>query len=618
MTGRLGVLAVAGVCVAGVAVADEVATLVLTDSGQGRFTRELPAGVPVTIQVPVPESDPNRATLTIYPLLDGECRDPGKGKQRREYGMSVSGTADARILQATISPLQISTMYCVNVSYEHGLSGSKLDLLADMVSRTLIDWETACAEIVPAGPGPRRRVDRPRDKQIADVRRQLAAELDRALGKLREVEPAKPGIQRAVLTQDPAQRIQDATATLTDLLDVPARCFTLGERRGEEDRASDEVRRSAARQRQVADTLKRLPLEIRSWPAVVMPGPPPVAMPLIAVLGQAASLNSVIEHVQLADPVLAADLAALADAPADAPARREALRARLAAPPPQPLPIILFLPLANRSFRAADLIHPDRIDRSLFDELARSRELVLHQLSLLRPPDRVTAQIVQGWTTAVSQLAEAIAATNADELHYDEARKAREAAEAAIGPQLRLLVQTETMKALLRKAEIVRDQTPVASRMTDDQASWIAPTAGTMVAAPLLLHEGRFADPWLVPYLGASIYFTRVDRVIDLPDLVGPDRELFWQRNSFSVGLLLSRPALRSKTIAGPWGADVVPFLGFGHRFTQYLRGDLGAIVFQYSDRIPVITEPHWGLAGWAGVSLDADVWAVFSGKLGK
>jgi hypothetical protein len=429
----------------------------------------------------------------------------------------------------------------------------------------------------------------------------------------------KPGIQRALLTQDPVQRIQDAAATLTDLLDVPARCFTLGERRGEEDRASDEVRRSAARQRQVADTLKRLPLEIRSWPAVVMPGPPPVAMPLIAVLGQAASLNSVLEHVQLADPVLAADLAALADASsADAPARREALRARLAAPPPQPLPVVLFLPLANRSFRAADLIHPDRIDRSLFDELGRSRELVLHQLSLLRPPDRVTAQIVQGWTTAVSQLAEAIATAKADELHYDEAKKAREAAEAAIGPQLRLLVQTETMKALLRKTEIVRDQTPVASRMTDDQASWIAPTAGTMVAAPLLLHEGRFADPWLVPYLGASIYFTRVDRVIDLEKLVGTDEELFWQRNSFSVGLLLSRPALRSKTIAGPWGADVVPFLGFGHRFTQYLRGDLGVIVFQYGDRIPVITEPHWGLAGWAGVSLDADVWAVFSGKLGK
>jgi hypothetical protein len=620
MTGRLGALAVAGVCVAGAAVADDVATLVLTDGGQGRFTRELPAGVPVTIQVPVPESDPARATLTIYPRRDLNCRDPGEGGvQRREYGMSVSGTTDARTLQATISPLQIATVYCVNVSYEHGLSAGKLDQLADMVSRTQIDWETTCAELDPAHPGQRRRIDRPRDKQIAEVRRQLTAELDRALVKLREVEPVKAGIHRAFLTQDLAQRIQDAAAALTDLLDVPARCFALGALRGNEDRASDEVRQSAARQRQVAEALKRLPLEVRSWPAVIMPGPPPVAMPLIAVLGQAASLNSVVEHVQLADPVLAAVLAALADAPVtEAPARREALRARLVAPPPHPLPIVLFLPSASRSFRAADLVHPDRIDRSLLDELGRNRELVLHQLGLLRPPDRLTAQIVQGWTTALSQLADAIAAGKDDEQHYDDARKAREAAEAAIAPQLKLLVQTEVMKALLRKTELVRDQTPAASRETDDQASWIAPTAGAMVAAPLLLHEGRFADPWLVPYLGASVYFTRVDRVIDLDALVGPDRQLFWQRNSFSAGVLLSRPALRSRAIAGPWGADVIPFLGFGHRFTQYLRGDLGAIVFQYSDRIPVITDLHWGLAGWAGVSLDADVWAVFSGKLGK
>jgi hypothetical protein len=263
----------------------------------------------------------------------------------------------------------------------------------------------------------------------------------------------------------------------------------------------------------------------------------------------------------------------------------------------------------------ADLVRPDRVAPSLFTELDHNRELVLRQLDLLRPQDRPTAE---RWIAAVTQLADAIATAKDNEQHYDDAKKARADAEAAIAPQLRLLVQTELMKALLRKTEIVRDQPPVASRETDDKASWIAPTAGAMVAAPLLLHEGRFADPWLVPYLGASVYFTRVDRVIDVDDLIGPDRQLFWQRNSFSVGLLLSRPSLRSKTVVGPWNADAVPFLGFGHRFTQYLRGDLGAIVFQYSDRIPVITDLHWGLAGWIGVSLDADVWAVFSGKLGK
>ncbi|HEU4729791.1 MAG TPA: hypothetical protein VFT22_17970, partial [Kofleriaceae bacterium] len=170
---RLGVLAVAGLCVASVAGADESATLVITDGGQGRFTRELPAGVPVTIQVPIPEADPTRGTLMIYPRLDPDCRDPGEGGvQRREYGMSISGTGEARILQATISPLQIATVYCVNVSYEHGLSAGKLDQLADMVSRTKIDWETACAQLVrdPARPDQIRHVDRPAAEQIAGVR----------------------------------------------------------------------------------------------------------------------------------------------------------------------------------------------------------------------------------------------------------------------------------------------------------------------------------------------------------------------------------------------------------------------------------------------------------------
>lgn len=240
---------------------------------------------------------------------------------------------------------------------------------------------------------------------------------------------------------------------------------------------------------------------------------------------------------------------------------------------------------------------------------------MLRQLELLRRQDRPTAD---RWIAAVTQLADAIATASDDFQHYQDARKASADAETAIPPRLRQLVQTEAMKAVLRRTEVVRDQPPVATRETDDKASWIAPTAGAMIAAPLLLHERRFADPWLVPYLGASIYFTRVDRVIDLDDLVGPDPQRFWQRNSFSVGLLLSRPSLRSTAITGPWAADVVPFLGFGHRFTQYLRGDLGAIVFQYSDRIPVITDLHWGLAGWIGVSIDADVWAVFSGKLGK
>src|SRR5215831_1479914 len=127
----LGCLAVVGLGGVSVARADEAATLVITDDHQARLNRELPAGVPVKIQVPVRDADPTRGTLTIYPRLGGACHDPGvDGTQRREYGMSISGGGEARLLEATISPLQIATVYCIDVAYERGLSADKLAQLA--------------------------------------------------------------------------------------------------------------------------------------------------------------------------------------------------------------------------------------------------------------------------------------------------------------------------------------------------------------------------------------------------------------------------------------------------------------------------------------------------------
>lgn len=615
----LGCLAIAGLWGSGVAHADETATLVITDDHQARLDRELPAGVPVKIQVPVRDADPTRGTLTVYPLLGAGCHDPGRdGTQRREYGMSISGGADARVLEATISPLQIATVYCLDVAYERGLSSDKLAQLADLVAATPIAWPDTCTQMVPdsARPGRLRRVAQPPATQIATVRAAIEARLTDALGKLRE--PVSGASARiAVVTRDPTQRIAAAAAALTELLDVPGRCFALGARLADEDRAAEDHRLAVDRQRQAAAAVKQLPIDIQAWPAVVVTtGGAPVAMRLFDALGLTAALAPMVAHVDLADPAFAIDLAGMLDAPAaDAPGRRNALRNRLAAPPAQRLPIVIYLPTAGRSERAEDLFQSPSFDQDFVPELVKLREPIIRQIELLERQDRLTAA---RWTAALLQLADDGAAALEAMRRFTDAERARGDAEAAIAPALKLLVQGETVRNLLRRTEVIRDTPEVAQRETDDKASWIAPTAGVMVAAPLLLAERRFADPWLVPYLGASLYFARVDRVIDVDHLVGPQQRLFWQRNSFSVGLVLSRPSLRGKTVAGPWAVDVLPFLGFGHRFTQYLRGDLGAIVFQYSDRVPVVAELHWGVASWLGVSIDADVWAVFSGKLGR
>src|SRR5436305_9252285 len=95
----LGCLAIAGLWSVGVARADESATLVITEDHQARVDRDLPAGVAVKIQVPIRDVDPTHGILTIYPRLGADCRDPGaRQPQRREYGMGISGGADARML----------------------------------------------------------------------------------------------------------------------------------------------------------------------------------------------------------------------------------------------------------------------------------------------------------------------------------------------------------------------------------------------------------------------------------------------------------------------------------------------------------------------------------------
>ena len=587
---------------------EATAVLVIGAPGDGgaraRLNRELPAGVPVKIQVPVPVADPSKGTLTIWPTQTDQCVDPLEGAtQRRQFGMSVAGGPDARVLEATISPLQIATRYCFHVVYERGLSADRLAALSDMIAGTRIDWQDTCV--------------RPPDEQTERVRARLAARLAESLGALREqrgAADASPDL-KSVARSVPRQ-IDEAAAALAALLDVPGRCNAITARRATEERALDEQQAATRRQGQAAAAVRRLPTAIKAWPAVVVPsGPSFLVWRLVDVLNQPSTINGIVAHVDLADHQLAMDLGSLADpAVTDAAGKREALRGRLGAAPPAPLPIVVFLPSLGKSVTVASLLADSGAAdfAGLLSDLASRREAILPQLELLGRQDKAVAET---WTRALAGLAEEAAAALRAVKAYREARDAREGAEAEIPRALKLLVQGETVRSLLRKTEVVLDAPRAALRETDDKASWISPVVGIMAAAPLLAHQGKLADPWLVPYVGASVYFKRVDRVIDVGQLVG---DTFWQRNSFSAGALLARPDVRGKAVTGPWRVELVPFLGFGHRFTQYLRGDVGLVPFQYVDRIPVIVERRWGVAGWLGVAIDADVWAIFSGKLGR
>jgi hypothetical protein len=584
----------------------EDATLVISTE-RVRVNRALPAGVAIKLSVPIANVDPTNGLIAIYPKSGDICRKDPSGPQFHEYGASVAGTAGLLHLEATVSPLQIATIYCIEVSYEHGLSTDKLNALAEAMTTTKIDWDSACAVTVPSPTT--QRVPRDPAEQIERVQARLHRQLTTALGNLHETSTA-PNTTSTSLGAAP-DLVDEAVNRLTVLLDVPARCIALERQRADEERAVAEHKRATAQQRVAAEAVKKLRVDVRSWPTVVL-GPANTVTRLFDALNHPSLINGVVAHVDLADHAVALDLAELADpGVTDAVAKRARLRAKLEAPPAVRLPVVLYLPTLTQSTTAADLFGSDMFDRGLLVDLVKNRDIVLRQLEWLRG-DKV---IVDHWLAALGKLADEAAAAVDAARAYDAAKRARSDAEASIGPVLKQLMLSETIKGQLRRTKLIRDQVGAAERETDDKASWIAPNAGILVAFPRLLADGAFADPWLTPYLGASIYGKRVDRVIDVDDLVG---DTWWQKNSFTVGLLVTRPKVRGKEVVGPWTGNVVPFLGFGHRLTQYLRFDVGALVFQYSDRVPTISDLHWGIAGWAGVSLDADVWAVASGKLGK
>src|SRR5262249_33197466 len=128
---------------------------------------------------------------------------------------------------------------------------------------------------------------------------------------------------------------------------------------------------------------------------------------LLELVSQPASLAAIAGHVELADPGLAGDLRDLATAaPGDVPARLAAVMAKLRAPPPRPIPLVLFVPSLTRSVRAVDLGRPDELGGLLVD-LAKARDPILRQLAALRQgATAVDRPIAERWIAALTGLAD--------------------------------------------------------------------------------------------------------------------------------------------------------------------------------------------------------------------
>jgi hypothetical protein len=602
--------------------ADETAVVVVNaPSAHGAshlslMNRDLPAGVSFKIQIPVPGADVINGSLVVWPARgDTACQGtPSKdAHQYHELGLVASGTGDGRVLEATVPPLQLATRYCLRLAFDQRLPPEILNGLAAAVGATPIDWRTTCSHAA-------------REAQVAGkIDHELAGQLQRHGGTV----------------SVSAARVTQAAITIAKLFHIEAHCDQIQGALDHRGTIVDQQQRAVDRLRATKRTVLCLPpsaadapkqvcappaTSLLAWPAVVAKSGTDYQ---VARLADVLDANTAGLAAALADaaPGLADELAIVAGIP-DADQKAAAsklLKSKLAAKPGAAQPLAVFLTTPGHYVDLTGLYETDaaglatpaakQMFADLLSSLSASRAAVILQLQQMRTMDRKPADT---WIERLTALADANKDAEDTLQLVEDAEKAVDAVVQGIPAALGLVVQTDTVKDLLRltATEAVQRSSSNAP-VTDEKGSWISPNIGVLAAAPFIERRGKhgIATGWLAPFAGASVYFDRVDRVVDLEELVG---NTFWQRNSLTVGFLLSTPSLNGKDVTGPWSAGVVPVVGFGHRMTQYLRLDVGAIPFKDVDANPVITSPQWGVALWVGASIDADVWAVVSGKLGR
>ena len=135
-------------------------------------------------------------------------------------------------------------------------------------------------------------------------------------------------------------------------------------------------------------------------------------------------------------------------------------------------------------------------------------------------------------------------------------------------------------------------------------SSFLSPQVG--IAAGISLTHGQ--APWAVPYLGAVLYCSPIDRAIRPGDLVGSGR--FRQRVGVTVAFAASSSSFGelNRTISPltPLGHPVV---GLSIRAAEFININAGFITYYIDDGNPLTDQNVLDTRFLLGASLDADVW---------
>jgi hypothetical protein len=194
---------------------------------------------------------------------------------------------------------------------------------------------------------------------------------------------------------------------------------------------------------------------------------------------------------------------------------------------------------------------------------------------------------------------------------YFAASTAVSSAQAALVARLRAALESPAVRDCFRASDAIfvraapDDGQPGASVASDGNGDYVSLDAGAAFAIPT--NPGRAAgSPWLVPYLGVNVYFAP-GHAIDWFHTVGPAYQRLRLISSLTIALSLTSPTV-SGVPSRPIGWDHYPLVGFGFRWTRWLRTGAGLMFYWFGDANPAKSTTYFGVAPYLSASLDVDV----------
>jgi hypothetical protein len=588
---------------AGVAAGEEIPTIHIVPMGpleqttksDAVFDANIPASREFFLELAYPGDTAIQATVDVWPsaVTSGSCDAPppkGVGRQHYTLGMTVKGANGDRKFSARVPPLQVGQVFCFDIKFKSALSKDRVIDVARSVAVNFhkkitggSDCSTKSNEVTLGEDFREALIDQGLPttgqyaqalkvalKQYAGAPRVSCGAYATALDNLSAIPAGRREIERVLVQRIAAiQALGLPGSVSAPLVLVKDKILPAGKDRFN---LADELLTESSSPADLEDAANQL--RARAGRSVAQGVLEKWAAKLTALSGQLRRATKPEDKTKAAKDVAASAklISALSE-----------------------------LEIANDAGDFVSLKTYQKNPSTI--AAARVSEQLLKIASL--PSTSAEARAILGsWITPLAELAESYTESNTAAAGYKTATQTVNQTSDAFRSQLIAAWSSEDVQnALLIEYQPISIGAKTGKGTTPDKGSYGSVDAGLLVAFP---SGGSTATAWVVPYLGANLYFAAVDRTIPLHEMTGTPSMQFRQRVSLTAGVTLTAPSIDGR-IVKPLILTRYPVFAAGFRVSQYLRVTAGAVLYQLGDKNPASTAASLRAAPFLGVSADID-----------